>query len=149
MFLRCLVNEPKPEIARVKVTYTDELNGGSEDSLSETAMIRFTRDEKLAANSFRAGVTAQKELWLTAVAKDEALADADAGRYQQAAEKLSQQAIILDQQYQKAPAAMQSQLRQEAENLRSRSGQLKQNQYDPGTRKSMQNESWNTRNSKN
>src|SRR6266699_1393513 len=50
VFLRCLVNEPKPEIARVIVTYTDELNGGSEDSVSETATIRFTRDEKLAAN---------------------------------------------------------------------------------------------------
>jgi Ca-activated chloride channel family protein len=149
VFLRCLVNEPKSEIARVKVTYTDELNGGSEDSVSETARIQFTGDEKLAANSLRSEVTAQKELWLTAVAKDEALADADAGRYQQAAQKLAQQAAQLDQQYQKASASMQSQLRLEAENLRSRSDQLKQNQYDSGTRKSIQNESWSTRNSKN
>ena len=102
----------------------------------------------MAANSVRAGVVAQKELWLTAIAKDEALADADAGRYQDAAQKLASQAKVLDQQYANAPAPMQSQLRQEAENLRYRSEQLKQNQYDAGTRKMIQNESWTTRNSK-
>src|SRR5437016_3895821 len=56
VFLRCLVNDTKPQIARVKVSYTDELNGGTEESLSETARIRFTKDEHLAANSLRAGV---------------------------------------------------------------------------------------------
>jgi Ca-activated chloride channel family protein len=148
VFLRCLVNEPKPEIARVKVSYTDELNGGNEDTISETAKIQFTEDKLMAANSVRAGVAAQKELWLTAIAKDEALADADAGRYQDAAQKLASQAKVLDQQYANAPAPMQSQLRQEAENLRQRSEQLRQNQYDAGTRKMIQNESWTTRNSK-
>jgi putative cell wall-binding protein len=142
------VNEPKPEIARVKVSYTDELNGGNEDTVSETAKIQFTEDKLMAANSVRAGVAAQKELWLTAIAKDEALADADAGRYQDAAQKLASQAKVLDQQYANAPAPMQSQLRQEAENLRQRSEQLRQNQYDAGTRKMIQNESWTTRNSK-
>src|SRR5712691_8111228 len=127
VFLRCLVNDAKPEIARVRVSYTDELNGRDE-SITETVKIRFTEDKLLAANSIRAGVVAQKELWLTAVAKDEALAEADAGRYQQAAQKLSQQAAILDQQYSSAPGYLQSQLRQEAENLRSHSNQLKQNQ---------------------
>jgi hypothetical protein len=43
---------------------------------------------------------------------------------------------------------MQSQLRLEAANLRLRANQLEQNQYDPGTRKSLQSESWTVRNSK-
>src|SRR5580765_2903827 len=102
VFLRCLVQEAKPEIAHVKVVYTDELKGGSEDSISESAKVQYTEDKVLAANSVRAGVVAQKELWLTAVAKDEALADADAGRYQQAAQRLSRQAAVLDQQYSSA-----------------------------------------------
>jgi hypothetical protein len=148
VFLRCLVQEAKPEIAHVKVVYTDELNGGSEDSISESAKVQYTEDKVLAANSARAGVVAQKELWLTAVAKDEALADADAGRYQQAAQRLSRQAAVLDQQYSSAPEHLQGQLRQEADNLRFRSNQLQQNQYDNVSRKSIQNESWNVRNSK-
>src|ERR1035441_4889358 len=37
LFLRCLVNEPQPEITAVTVRYTDELNGGTEQSLSERA----------------------------------------------------------------------------------------------------------------
>jgi Ca-activated chloride channel family protein len=114
LFLRCLVNEPQPEIAAVTVRYTDELNGGTEQSLSERARVRFTEDESVAAKSERAEIVAQKELLLTAVAKD----------------------------------AAQSQLRQEAENLRLRANQLGQNEYDAGTRKAMQSESWNVRNSK-
>ncbi|PYJ06345.1 MAG: hypothetical protein DME25_06875 [Verrucomicrobia bacterium] len=148
VFLHCLVQEPQPEIARVGVRYTDELNGGGEEMLSGTARIRFTKDQKLANSSARAGVVAQKELLLTALAKDEALAEADAGRYQQAAQKLARQAQVLDQQCQYAPAPLQSQLRQEADNLRLRSSELQQNQYDSGTRKSLQSESWNVRNSK-
>jgi Ca-activated chloride channel family protein len=148
LFLRCLVNEPQPEIAAVTVRYTDELNGGTEQSLSERARVRFTEDESVAAKSERAEIVAQKELLLTAVAKDAALADADAGRYKQAALTLNRQAIALDRQYQNAPASVQSQLRQEAENLRLRANQLGQNEYDAGTRKAMQSESWNVRNSK-
>ena len=148
LFLRCLVNEPQPEIAVVNVRYDDELNGGVEQLLSERVRVRFTEDETVAANSAHPEIVAQKELLLTAVAKDNALADADAGRYQQAALKLNRQAGVLDLQIQNAPASVQPQLRQEAENLRLRATQFEQNQYDAGTRKSMQSESWNYRNSK-
>src|SRR5664279_5439681 len=148
LFLRCLVNEPQPEIAAVTVRYTDELNGGTEQVLSERVRVRFTEDETVAAKSERAEIVAQKELLLTAVAKDAALADADAGHYKQAAVTLNRQANALDLQYQNAPAYVQSQLRDEAANLRLRANQLEQNQYDSGTRKAMQSESWNARNSK-
>ena len=148
LFLRCLVNEPEPELAVVTVRYTDELNGGTEQSLSERARVRFTADQTVAANSERAEIVAQKELLLTAVTKDAALAEADAGRYQQAARTLNRQAVVLDSQCQNAPASVQPQLRQEAANLRSRANQFEQNQYAPGARKSLQSESWTVRNSK-
>jgi len=149
IFLRCMVKDTRPEIAQVKVSYTDEINGGVEQSVSGTAKVRFTHDEKRASGSIRADVVAQKEFLLTAVAKDEALAEADAGRYQKAAEKLSCQAGLLEPQCQNAPAPMQQKFRDEVNNLRLRSEQLKQNQYDSSTRKSLQYESYNTRNSKN
>ena len=136
------------EIARVNVSYIDELNGGAEQTSSAVATVRFTEDRKLALNSLRADVTAQKELFLAAVAKDQALADADAGHYQQAAERLDRQAHALDYQYQNAPVDLKPQLRQEIDNLKLRSNQLQQNQYDAGTRKSLQSESWTVRNSK-
>jgi Ca-activated chloride channel homolog len=148
LFLRCLVREPQPEIASVTVRYNDELDGGTEQSLSARATVRFTDNENVAAKSERAEIVAQKELLLTAIAKDAALADADAGRYKQAAGTLNRQAAALDQQYQNAPASVRLQLSQEAANLRFRANQLEQNQYDPSLRKSMQSESWNTRNSK-
>jgi Ca-activated chloride channel family protein len=148
LFLRCLVAEPQPEIAEVKVRFIDALNGGVEQSLNERARVRFTNDQAAAANSERAEIVAQTGLLLTAVAKDAALADADAGRYQQAAQTLKQQAVVLDRQYLNTPAPIQSQLRQEAENLRLRANQLEQNQYDSGTRKQMQAESWSYRNAK-
>ena len=148
LFLRCRVEEGQPEIARVKVSYRDELNSGAEQTISASARIRFTEDRKLASSSVRPDVSAQKELLLVAVAKDEALADADAGRYQQAAKKLDDEANALDFQYQNAPAPLQGQLREEIDNLRLRSNQLQKNQYDSGTRKSLQSESWTVRNSK-
>jgi Ca-activated chloride channel family protein len=148
LFLRCLVNEPQPEVAAVTVRYTDELNGGIETFLSSRATVRFTEDKAVVAKSERAEIVAQKHLMLTAVAKDAALADADSGRYQQAAQTLNRQAAVLDQQYLNAPASVQPQLRQEAANLRLRADQLGQNQYDSATRKSMQSESWTYRNSK-
>ena len=155
LFLRCQV-EPergktvsaKSEVARVKVRYVDELNSGTEQMVSGVASVQFTEDRRQAAGSFRADVAAQKELLLAAVVKDEALAEADAGRYQQAAQKLEHEAKALDYQCQNAPATLQSQLRQEIENLRFRSNQLQQNQYDAGARKSLQSESWSVRNSK-
>src|SRR2546427_9307774 len=88
LLLDCLVEDRMSEIARVNFSYIDELNGGAEQTSSAVATVRFTEDRKLALNSLRADVTAQKELFLAAVAKDQALADADAGHYQQAAERL-------------------------------------------------------------
>jgi Ca-activated chloride channel family protein len=148
VFLRCRVEDDVPELARVRVSYSDEIENRSNQSLSDTVRVRFTKDRAAADHSTRASVLAEKELLLAAIAKDEALAEADAGRYQVAAQKLSAQAAQLDQQYANAPASLQPQLRQEVDNLRLRSGQLLQNQYDSGTRKSLQWESYQYRNAK-
>ena len=148
LFLRCLVDGPDPEIARVTASYCDELNGGAGEVISGLAQIRFTDDESLADRSLNNAVIAEKELLVTAVVKDEALADADAGRWRAAASRLSQQADALDKQYQYAAPAVQEQIRLETTNLRNRSQQLEQGQYDSGFRKSMQWESFNNRNSK-
>jgi Ca-activated chloride channel family protein len=148
VFLRCVVNEPQPEIARVKVTYADELEGGAEQSASDTVQIRFTDDETAAAKSVNKAVVAEKNWFGASVAKDEALAQADAGNYRDAADKLKVQADILNGSWQNAPASVQIQIRGEADNLYKQSKQLEQGQYDSATRKTMQAESWSQRNSK-
>ena len=85
LFLRCVVNGDKPEVARVNVNYKDELGDGSSRSASGVARIEFTEDQRFSDKSLNGAVFAEKQLMLTAVAKDEAIAQADAGNYQQAA----------------------------------------------------------------
>jgi len=148
LFLRCLAKEAQPEIARVKVTYTDELNDGAAQTAGGSVRINFTDDHAAADNSWRPAIVAEKELFLTGVAKDAALADADAGNYAAAAARLAQQADGLDAQWRNAPASVQVQIKQESANLRNRSQQLQKGQYDSATRKTMQWESYNSRNSK-
>src|ERR1039458_5784181 len=79
LLLRCLVNGSKPEVARVKVNYTDELNGGTVEVADDVAKIRFTEDRDAADKSVNGAVVAEKEIMLTAVAKDGAMAQADGG----------------------------------------------------------------------
>jgi hypothetical protein len=93
-------------------------------------------------------VVAQKEIMLTAVAKDEAMAQADAGNYKQAAVILANQAATLNRAYADAPASVQIQIRAETNNLHTFGGQLENGQYDSGSRKMMQSQSYNSRNSK-
>jgi Ca-activated chloride channel homolog len=148
LFLRCLVNEPEPEIARVKVSYVDELDGGADRTADGVVRIKFTDDKDLVVQSVNTGIVAEKELMLTAVTKDEALASADAGNYHEAAAKLDRQADALESQYQYASPSVQVQIQRETQNLRDRSQQLQKNQYDSSFRKSMQSESYNSRNAK-
>jgi Ca-activated chloride channel family protein len=148
LLLQCRVTGAQTEVVRVKVRYRDELNGGVAASASESARIRLTDDGAAASQSVRAEIVTQTELMLAAAAKDKAVADADAGRYQDAARSLNAQAERLNRQYQNAPAAMQSQVRVEVQNLQQRAADLGNNQYDAASRKGMQSESWSFRNSK-
>ena len=87
-------------------------------------------------------------LVLTAEAKDKAIAQADAGNYQQAAQTLTAQRGALGAAYANAPAEVQVQIRAETNNLDDFSGQLVNGQYNGASRKSLQSQSYNTRNSK-
>ena len=96
-------------------------------------------------------MVAQKEIMLTAVAKDEAIAQADAGNYKVAAKILAGQAAALNAAYAAAPASVQYQIRAETNNLDDFSGRIGGGGgggFDSATRKSLQEQSFNTRNSK-
>ncbi|HEY4952936.1 MAG TPA: VWA domain-containing protein [Verrucomicrobiae bacterium] len=148
LFLRCLVDGQTPEIARVKVSYKDEFADGSDQSSSGVVKLRFTEDQSASDQSVNTAVVAQKALMLTAVAKDEAMAQADAGNYRQAAVTLSGQASALNRAYAAAPAEVQVQIRSELDNLNEFTNQLDHGQYGSSSRKAMQSQSYNTRNSK-
>jgi Ca-activated chloride channel family protein len=157
LFLRCIVNGDKPEVARVNVNYKDELGDGGDQLASGIAKVDFTDNQKLSDKSVNGAVVAQKELMLTAVAKDEAMAQADAGNYSEAAKILTVQNAALSSAYPAAPPTVQMQLREETNNLNYFSdriggagggGGFGGGQYDSATRKAMQAQSYNTRNSK-
>ena len=148
LFLRCRVTRPEPEVARVKVSYTDELDNGSEQSVSAVAKIRYTDDQSVADNSVNPAVNAEKVLVLTAVAKDEAIAQADAGNYKQAATILANQNNLLKAVSANAPAAVQVQIRAENNNLDNFNDQFVNGRYDGASRKTLQSQSFGTRNSK-
>ncbi len=147
LFLRCLTAEGQPQLAEATLSYTDELDDGRLRSVSGTASIQFTTDGALAAQSANAAIIAEKDLVLTALIKDAALADADAHNYHAAAAKLRQQAAELDSRVQSVQPDIQNRLQAEIQNLRDRGNQIDQGQYDAATRKAMQSESYNTRNS--
>jgi Ca-activated chloride channel family protein len=148
LLLRCLVTRPEPEVARVQVRYTDELDNGSEQSAGGTVKIRFTDDQTVANRSVNNAVNAEKVLMLTAAAKDEAIAQADAGNYKQAAATLAAQKVALSTVCAGAAAEVQVQIRAETNTLGDFSDQFVNGQYGAGSRKSLQSQSYNTRNSK-
>jgi Ca-activated chloride channel family protein len=148
LLLRCLVDDSQPEVARVKVNYTDEINGGKAGIADGVAKIRFTESPKVAEKSVNSAVIAEKELLLAAVAKDTAMAEADAGNYQRAAQILATQNAALSRAYAAAPATVKAQLRAETNNLNDFAGQLNSGAYNSSSRKLMQEQSYNGRNSK-
>ncbi len=148
LLLRCQTDNEQTEIARVKVSYTDELGNGRTQTV--TGAVRVSYSDSVAAHekSINNSVVAQKELLLAAVAKDTAMAEADAGNYQRAAQILATQNAALSRAYAAAPADVQGQMRTETYNLNSFSDQLNNGSYNGGSRKTMQEQSYNTRNSK-
>lgn len=148
LLLRCVVDDNQPEVARVTVNYTDEMNGGKVQVADGVAKIRFTESQKVADKSINGAVVAQRELLLAAVAKDTAMAEADAGNYQRAAQILNTQNTALSQAYAAAPEVVKAQLRAETNNLNDFAGQLNRGSYNGASRKAMQEQSYNGRNSK-
>ncbi len=148
LFLRCRVNGDEPDVARVNVNYTDELGGGGAQLVSGAARIEFTDDQRVSDKSVDGTVYAEKQLMLTAVAKDQAREQADAGNYSAAAKILTVQNAALGTAYASAPGGVQFKIRAETNYLNDFSRQLDGGAYDGSVRKSMQEQSFNTRNSK-
>jgi Ca-activated chloride channel family protein len=148
LFLRCRVAGNRQDVAQVNVHYTDELGGGGPQAASGTARIDLTDDQSASDRSMNGAVYAEKELMLTAVAKDEAMQQADTGNYAAAARILSVQNTSLGAAYKVAPASVQTQIRAETDNLNDFAGQLDGGSYSSATRKTMQAQSYDTRNSK-
>lgn len=148
LFLRCRVKENQSDVARVSVRYTDERDGGSARETSGTVQINFTDDRSAAEQSVNRAVYAEKELMLTAVAKDEAMQQADAGNYAAAKKILARQNATLNSAAAGASAAAQSQIRSETTYLNDFSNQMDNGTYDGSVRKVMQEQSYNARNSK-
>jgi Ca-activated chloride channel family protein len=154
LFLRCLVNRERPDVAQVNVNYTDELAGGVESAASATARVDYTDSQDASDRSVNRAVYAEKELMLTAVAKDEAMAEADQGHYAAAATILSAQNAAMNSAYADAPSAVQYKIRQETDNLNYFNNQLGGSgsggavSYGSATRKAMQSQAFDARNSK-
>ena len=148
LLLRCLASGEQPEVARVKVSYTDEFDNGTTRTASGTVSVSFSDDRLAADKSVNSTVVAEKELMLAAVAKDAAMAEADAGNYQRAAQILAVQKAALGRASAAAPAAVQVQIREETGNLDTFESRLNAGQYDSASRKTMQSQSYNSRNSK-
>lgn len=153
LFLRCLVNGDQQDVAQVNVNYTDELGGGSVQTATGTARIDYTDRQDLSDKSVNGAVMAEKELMLTAVAKDAAMAQADAGNYDEAQKILTAQNAKMNATYAAAPGSVQVQIRAETANLDYFSNRFggaggAGAAYDSATRKAMQSQSYNTRNSK-
>jgi Ca-activated chloride channel family protein len=148
LFLRCLVTRPEPEVVRVKVSYTDELDNGSTRSADGVVRMRYTEDPLISDRSVNAAVYAEKVLVLTAEAKDKAIALADAGDYKQAAATLAVQNEALKAACISAPGEVQVRIQAETGNLSYFNDQLVNGNYNNASRKTLQSQSYGTRNSK-
>ena len=148
LLLRCLADGEQREVARVNVNYTDELDNGRAQSATGTVRVEFADDQAAADKSFNYAVVAQKERMLANVAKDAAIAEADAGNYQRARQIIATQNAAMGRAVAAAPAAEQAKLRDESKNLDSFETQFGSGQYDSATRKTMQSQSYDARNSK-
>lgn len=152
LLLRCRVagtsRSGETEVARVNLSYRNELRDGAHGEMRDSARVTFTGNEALAKASINSKITIERELMWNAVRKDEAIAQADAGNYEAAAQKLSAQAASLSISCAAAPVESQPRLRAEVENLRQQSADLQQGRYGAGSRKDLQSQSWNYRNSK-
>jgi Ca-activated chloride channel family protein len=152
LFLRCRVKAndavTQMDLASVKVTYRDEINGSQEASAEQTVRVGVTRSEKEAANAVNQTVAAERELQLNALAKDQAMSDADAGHYRDAAESLRANAQKLEAVAASAPVPVKQNLEAQAQQQRARADEIDAGGMSKSLRKMIQSESYNRKNGK-
>jgi Ca-activated chloride channel family protein len=152
LFLRCRVKSPdaKPQtdLATVKVTYRDEKNGSMDTEIAETVQIAFTTNDEEARGSVNPVVASERELQLNALAKDQALADADSGNYESAAKSLEANAARLESIAPSAPAGLKEDLESKAAEQRRRADEISASGLSKPLRKAIQNENYQRKNGK-
>jgi Ca-activated chloride channel homolog len=152
LFLRCRVTArdsvTQMDLASVKVTYRDEINGSHLASTEQNIRIGVSNNEKEVADAVNPTVAAERELQLNALAKDQAMSDADSGNYRNAAESLRANAQKLEAVAASAPMPVRQNLEAQAQEQRSRADEIDANGMSKSLRKTIQSESFNRKNGK-
>jgi Ca-activated chloride channel family protein len=95
IFLQCRLPENETEetrdVAKVQVSYDDELNEGKRVETEQVVQVSYTKDAEEAEKSIDKPVQIARELQFNAVMKDEAVRQSDAGNYQEANKILTKQ----------------------------------------------------------
>jgi Ca-activated chloride channel family protein len=150
LFLRARLEDgkgkPNRDIAAVTVRYRD--SSDQVQIIRHSAVVSLTKDEKAAQLSINRTIQAQRILMANAVAKDQAMATADAGGYEEAGNKFRDQADSLSRAATEAPAAYQQPLQAEAERLRKRADEVAAGSWSKSSRKENQEEIYKEKNRK-
>jgi len=152
LFLRCRVKArdavTQMDLASVKVTYRDEINGSEEASIEQNVRIGVTTNEREVADGINQTVAAERELQLNALAKDQAMAAADAGNNRDAAISLRANAHKLEAVAAGAPMPVRQNLESQAQEQRARADEIDNSGMSKSLRKTIQSESYNRKNGK-
>jgi Ca-activated chloride channel family protein len=152
LFLRCRVKAKdavtQMDLASVKVTYRDEINGSQEARTEQNVRIGVSNNEEEVADAVNQTVAAERELQLNALVKDQAMSDADAGNYRNAAESLRANAQKLEAVAAVAPLPMRQHLESQAKEQRSRADEIDADGMSKSLRKTIQSESFNRKSGK-
>jgi hypothetical protein len=136
------------ELASVKVTYRDEVNGSEEANTEQSVRIGVTTNENEAAGSLNQTIAAERELQLNALVKDQAMSAADAGDFQDAAQSLRANAQKLDAVAASAPMQVKENLELQAQQQRARAKEIEASGMSKSLRKAIQSESYDRKNGK-
>jgi Ca-activated chloride channel family protein len=152
LFLRCRVKAQdtvtQMDLVSVKVTYRDEINGSEEATIEQNVRIGVTTDEQEVADGINQTVAAERELQLNALAKDQAMAAADAGNNRDAAISLRANAQKLEAVAAGAPMPVRQNLESQAQEQRARADEIDNGGMSKSLRKTIQSESYNRKNGK-
>ena len=137
------------DLASVKVTYRDETQRipGSKHGAKGTDRSEQPTRRK-SAGAIDQTVAAERELQLNALAKDQAMSDADAGNYRNAAESLRANAQKLESAAASAPSPVKQNLELQAQEQRARAKEIDAGGMSKSLRKTIQSESYNRKNGK-
>jgi Ca-activated chloride channel family protein len=152
LFLRCLIKAQdavaQMDLASVKVTYRDEINGSQEVSTEQDARIGVSNNEEEVMAAVNQTVAVERELQLNALVKDQAMSDADAGNYRNAAESLRANAQKLEAIGAGAPLPIRENLESQAREQRTRADEIDASGMSKSLRKAIQSESFNRKSGK-